>query len=126
MQVYCLLEREQQPQTLLFSATCPRWVSQTAKKYMRPENTEHVDTIGKDKVRTATTVQHLAIRCHYTQRSQCIGKIFRFARITRIQSVEFMLQFLVCFIVISLWKNKFHFAKEMQVLLLLSCICKSG
>nr|XP_039269918.1 nucleolar RNA helicase 2-like isoform X1 [Styela clava] len=68
-------DREKPPQTLLFSATCPPWVKKTAGKYMRTKETKHVDLIGKDSMKTATTVQHLAIRCHYTQRAKCIGDV---------------------------------------------------
>nr|XP_002130533.1 nucleolar RNA helicase 2 [Ciona intestinalis] len=68
-------EREGPPQTLLFSATCPPWVRNTSRKYMRPSETVHVDTIGKSLVRTATTVEHLAIRCQYSDRAECIGNV---------------------------------------------------
>lgn len=44
------------PQTLLFSATCPPWVYDVAKKYMRPQYV-HVDLIGKKTQKTATTVE---------------------------------------------------------------------
>jgi hypothetical protein len=30
-------QKEQLPQTLLFSATMPRWVQATSKKYLRPD-----------------------------------------------------------------------------------------
>lgn len=44
------------PQTLLFSATCPPWVYDVAKKYMRP-TCKHVDLIGKKTQKAATTVE---------------------------------------------------------------------
>lgn len=44
------------PQTLLFSATCPSWVYDVAKKYMRPQCV-HVDLIGKKSQKAATTVE---------------------------------------------------------------------
>lgn len=47
---------ENNPQTLLFSATCPRWVYDVAKKYMKDEY-EQIDLIGKKTQRTATTVE---------------------------------------------------------------------
>ncbi|KAL0964678.1 hypothetical protein UPYG_G00327470 [Umbra pygmaea] len=62
------------PQTLLFSATCPHWVYEVAKKYMRPDF-EHVDLIGKTSLKTATTVEHLAIACHWSQRAAVIGDV---------------------------------------------------
>lgn len=66
-------ERSQPPQTLLFSATCPPWVEKTAKKYMRPGQNVHVDTIGTDVMKTAKTVLHLAIRCGYHERAGCMA-----------------------------------------------------
>nr|CAB3236960.1 nucleolar RNA helicase 2 [Phallusia mammillata] len=68
-------ERENPPQTLLFSATCPQWVYKTAEKYMRGDKTAHVDTIGTSLNRTATTVEHLAIRCQYSDRAGIIGGV---------------------------------------------------
>ncbi|XP_054466285.1 nucleolar RNA helicase 2 isoform X2 [Anoplopoma fimbria] len=62
------------PQTLLFSATCPPWVYEVAKKYMRPE-CKHVDLIGKKTQKAATTVEHLAITCHWSQRAAVIGDV---------------------------------------------------
>lgn len=40
------VDADTNPQTLLFSATCPPWVYDVAKKYMRP-SCKHVDLIGK-------------------------------------------------------------------------------
>lgn len=49
-------DAEEKPQTLLFSATCPSWVYDVAKKYMRSQYM-HVDLIGKKTQKTATTVE---------------------------------------------------------------------
>ncbi|XP_015229829.1 PREDICTED: nucleolar RNA helicase 2 [Cyprinodon variegatus] len=62
------------PQTLLFSATCPPWVYDVAKKYMRP-GCKHIDLIGKKTQKAATTVEHLAIACHWSQRAAVIGDV---------------------------------------------------
>ncbi|XP_032416118.1 nucleolar RNA helicase 2 [Xiphophorus hellerii] len=62
------------PQTLLFSATCPPWVYDVAKKYMRP-GCKHIDLIGKKTQKAATTVEHLAITCHWSQRAAVIGDV---------------------------------------------------
>ncbi|XP_056134580.1 nucleolar RNA helicase 2 [Lampris incognitus] len=62
------------PQTLLFSATCPSWVYDVAKKYMRTDY-QHVDLIGKKTQKAATTVEHLAIACHWSQRAAVIGDV---------------------------------------------------
>jgi len=44
------------PQTLLFSATLPNWVHNTAKKYLRPDR-KHLDLVCDDNVKTSKTVQ---------------------------------------------------------------------
>nr|XP_057944806.1 nucleolar RNA helicase 2 [Doryrhamphus excisus] len=64
------------PQTLLFSATCPQWVYDVAKKYMRPD-CKHIDLIGRKTQKTATTVEHLAISCHWSQRAAVIGDVIQ-------------------------------------------------
>lgn len=50
------VDADTNPQTLLFSATCPPWVYDVAKKYMRT-SCKHVDLIGKKTKKTATTVE---------------------------------------------------------------------
>ncbi|XP_020017528.1 nucleolar RNA helicase 2 [Castor canadensis] len=69
-------DSEDNPQTLLFSATCPHWVFNVAKKYMK-STYEQVDLIGKKTQKTAVTVEHLAIKCHWTQRAAVIGDVIR-------------------------------------------------
>ncbi|XP_035124034.1 nucleolar RNA helicase 2 [Callithrix jacchus] len=69
-------DSEDNPQTLLFSATCPHWVFNVAKKYMK-STYEQVDLIGKKTQKTAITVEHLAIQCHWTQRAAVIGDVIR-------------------------------------------------
>lgn len=51
-----LKDSEDNPQTLLFSATCPHWVYNVAKKYMK-STYEQVDLIGKKTQKTAITVE---------------------------------------------------------------------
>uniref|UniRef100_A0A8B9JI30 RNA helicase n=1 Tax=Astyanax mexicanus TaxID=7994 RepID=A0A8B9JI30_ASTMX len=67
-------DAESNPQTLLFSATCPPWVYDVAKKYMRSQFV-HVDLIGKKTQKAATTVEHLAIACHWSQRAAVLGDV---------------------------------------------------
>lgn len=69
-------DSEDNPQTLLFSATCPHWVYNVAKKYMK-STYEQVDLIGKKTQKAAITVEHLAIKCHWTQRAAVIGDVIR-------------------------------------------------
>ncbi|XP_015672151.2 nucleolar RNA helicase 2 [Protobothrops mucrosquamatus] len=69
-------DSEDNPQTLLFSATCPQWVYNVAKKYMKSKY-EQFDLIGKKTKKTATTVEHLAIECHWSQRAAVIGDVIQ-------------------------------------------------
>ncbi|XP_064418689.1 nucleolar RNA helicase 2 isoform X2 [Latimeria chalumnae] len=67
---------EENPQTLLFSATCPHWVYDVAKKYMK-SNFKQIDLIGRKTQKAATTVEHLAIECHWSQRAAVIGDVIQ-------------------------------------------------
>ena len=69
-------DSEDNPQTLLFSATYPYWVYNVAKKYMK-STYEQVDLIGKKTQKTAITVEHLAIKCHWTQRAAVTGDVIQ-------------------------------------------------
>ncbi|XP_070819862.1 nucleolar RNA helicase 2 [Chaetodon trifascialis] len=69
-------ENDSNPQTLLFSATCPPWVYEVAKKYMKP-GCKHIDLIGKKTQKAATTVEHLAIACHWSQRAAVLGDVIQ-------------------------------------------------
>jgi len=67
-------ETADNPQTLLFTATLPDWVYKTSQKYMKP-NTKRVDLIGQQRMKAATTVEHLAIRCHYKERASTMSDV---------------------------------------------------
>uniref|UniRef100_A0A8C8VE19 RNA helicase n=1 Tax=Pelusios castaneus TaxID=367368 RepID=A0A8C8VE19_9SAUR len=69
-------DSEDNPQTLLFSATCPHWVYDVGKKYMKCKY-EQVDLIGKRTQKAAVTVEHLAIECHWSQRAAVIGDVIQ-------------------------------------------------
>ncbi|XP_070684084.1 nucleolar RNA helicase 2 isoform X1 [Pempheris klunzingeri] len=69
-------DSDSNPQTLLFSATCPPWVYEVAKRYMRP-GCKHVDLIGKKTQKAATTVEHLAITSHWSQRAAVLGDVIQ-------------------------------------------------
>ena len=64
------------PQLLLFSATVPSWVRQTADRYMTKDKVV-VDLIGKQTLRTAVTVEHKAICCPYSERPDTIADIIQ-------------------------------------------------
>jgi len=58
-------EPDDKPQTLLFSATVPRWVQKTARKYLRSDIVK-LDLVGQGSVRTATSVEVcLCMSCIY-------------------------------------------------------------
>ncbi|OCT56354.1 hypothetical protein XELAEV_18000221mg [Xenopus laevis] len=65
---------EENPQTLLFSATCPDWMYNVAKKYMRKQY-EKVDLVGHRSQKAAITVEHLAIECNRSQKAAVLGDI---------------------------------------------------
>ncbi|KAG8435275.1 hypothetical protein GDO86_013286 [Hymenochirus boettgeri] len=67
-------EPEENPQTLLFSATCPDWMYNVAKKYMKKEY-EKIDLVGHRSQRAAITVEHLAIECTRSQKAAILGDI---------------------------------------------------
>jgi len=68
--------QDNKPQTLLFSATVPPWVKQTAKKYMSKEM-KQFDLIGSDINKSATTVEHKAIKCSFWERAATIKDIMQ-------------------------------------------------
>ncbi|EFJ43297.1 hypothetical protein VOLCADRAFT_66087 [Volvox carteri f. nagariensis] len=62
---------EQQPdsiQTLLFSATLPKWVKGLTQRFLRPGH-RFMDLVGDDKMQAAVTVRHLMLPCSYPQRA---------------------------------------------------------
>ena len=67
-------DSEDNPQTLVFSATCPHQVYNVAKKYMK-STYEQAVLIGKKTQKTAITVDPLAIKCHWTERAAVIGDV---------------------------------------------------
>ena len=65
---------ENQPQTLLFSATVPSWVKNTAKKYSKDmKQIDFIGTVNKSSV----TVEHKAIKCSYHERPATIKDIMQ-------------------------------------------------
>lgn len=65
-------------QTLLFSATVPRWVRDLARKYMRPgEKTVTVDTVSDDKNRTNSDITHYAMACPPFTRGDTLADVVK-------------------------------------------------
>ncbi|XP_075697567.1 nucleolar RNA helicase 2 [Rhinoderma darwinii] len=67
---------KENPQTLLFSATCPDWMYNVAKKYMIGEY-EKIDLVGHRSQRAAITVEHLAIACNRYQKPIVLGDVIQ-------------------------------------------------
>ncbi|OWF45620.1 nucleolar RNA helicase 2-like [Mizuhopecten yessoensis] len=72
---YVNKDASSKPQTLLFTATLPPWVYETAKKYMDVNNIKKVNLVGTQESRTSTTVEHMAIKCSYHDRAGTIGNV---------------------------------------------------
>lgn len=72
------------PQLLLFSATVPSWVRQTADRYMTPDRVV-VDLIGRQTLRTAVTVEHKAICCPYSERASTIADVIQVRKYKQLQ-----------------------------------------
>ncbi|TPP56766.1 DEAD Asp Glu Ala Asp box polypeptide 21 [Fasciola gigantica] len=64
------------PQTLLFSATLPAWVSSVSKTYLS-ENVEHICLIQDQETKTSSNVTHLALPCPYAERASTIADVIR-------------------------------------------------
>ena len=74
--VYLLGADSANPQMLLFSATVPYWVRDVANKYMSHDKVI-VDLIGRQSLKTATTVDHKAICCPYAERPSTIADVIQ-------------------------------------------------
>ena len=65
-------DTEDNPQTLLFSATCPILGIYCSTNSMR-STYEQVDLIGKKTQKSSITVDHLTIKCLWTDSTAGIG-----------------------------------------------------
>ncbi|KAK2077547.1 hypothetical protein QBZ16_004392 [Prototheca wickerhamii] len=63
-------------QTLLFSATLPPWVRQITSRFLKPDFAT-IDLVGDDKMKASTSVRHLLLPCHWSQRSEVIRDLVR-------------------------------------------------
>ena len=63
----------QQKQTMLFSATMPRWVERIANKYQT--NPKKVDLVGNDDAVQNTTVQHVAVKIAPNNRTKVLADL---------------------------------------------------
>ncbi|KAJ8578691.1 hypothetical protein ON010_g518 [Phytophthora cinnamomi] len=61
-------------QTLLFSATIPKWVKDVADKYMQKDR-EYVNLVKDSDDQASTDVQHIAIPCHWQGRPTLLANL---------------------------------------------------
>lgn len=71
-----LYVNEFHPQTLLFSATMPRWVRETSRKYLKRDKI-NIDLVSNQNNKTAETIQHLAIRCPWQERNATLRDVIQ-------------------------------------------------
>ncbi|RTG88196.1 ATP-dependent RNA helicase DDX21 [Schistosoma bovis] len=69
-------ENSEKPQTLLFSATMPSWVSEISKSYLS-EDTLHLSLIDEQETKTSTNVTHLALLCPYESRAATLSDVIK-------------------------------------------------
>ncbi len=60
-------------QTMLFSATIPRWVDKLAKGYLN--NPKKVDLVGEESAAQASTTQHIAVRVNPAARTKTLADL---------------------------------------------------
>ena len=63
-------------QTLLFSATMPSWVKDITRRFLRKGH-KLVDLVGDSKIKAATTVRHLMLPAHWTQRAALVTDLVK-------------------------------------------------
>lgn len=63
-------------QTLLFSATVPRWVTELARKYLKA-GYRTVDMVGEGANRTNKDITHFAISCPWQARGDTLGDLVK-------------------------------------------------
>ncbi|CAH8640737.1 unnamed protein product [Heterobilharzia americana] len=66
----------EKPQTLLFSATMPSWVSEISKNYLSNDALV-LSLIDEQETRTSTSVTHLALLCPYDSRASTLSDVIK-------------------------------------------------
>nr|CAH8873404.1 unnamed protein product [Trichobilharzia regenti] len=74
--VYSNDSSRQKPQTLLFSATMPTWVSSIASKYLS-DDVFQLSLINEQEAKTSTNVTHLALLCPYESRASTLSDVIK-------------------------------------------------
>ena len=78
--VCCRRRRSSAPaqsiQTLLFSATLPPWVKDITRRFLDPGH-KTIDLVGTSKMKASSSVRHLLLPCHWSQRSAVVCDVVR-------------------------------------------------
>ncbi|CAH8574502.1 unnamed protein product [Schistosoma turkestanicum] len=69
-------EASEKPQTLLFSATMPSWVSDISKNYLS-DDALHLSLIDEQETKTSTNVTHLALLCPHESRASTLSDVIK-------------------------------------------------
>lgn len=67
-------EVQEKPQFLMFSATIPDWMKTTARKYLSKDYIT-VDLVKNLKNKTAHKVNHLALKCPFTDKVPILADV---------------------------------------------------
>lgn len=67
---------QQSIQTLLFSATLPPWVRDITRRFLDPAH-KTIDLVGTSKMKASSSVRHLLLPCHWSQRSAVVCDVVR-------------------------------------------------
>lgn len=63
-------------QTLLFSATLPRWVKDITRRFLKPGHVT-IDLVGDEKMKASTSVRHMLLPCHWSQRATLVTELVK-------------------------------------------------
>lgn len=64
------------PQTIMMSATFPRWVENIASRYLSKQRAK-VDLIGENQEQSASAIKHLLVPCQWHELSSLVADIVR-------------------------------------------------
>lgn len=63
-------------QTVLFSATLPKWVADISSRFLTPGYTT-IDLVGNEKQKASSSVQHRLINCQWSERTDLVCDLIR-------------------------------------------------
>lgn len=63
-------------QTLLFSATLPKWVADISRRFLKPDHAT-VDLVGDEKQKASGSVQHMLLHCQWSERTELVCDLIR-------------------------------------------------